>query len=121
MNYMKNIISNKIGTALVFVISAAVISSIATQLVPTYVLASPVSSSNQSMGQQIDSAVIAIQEGYTEEGTKQLLQLEKLFEDVPSASAAEQHIEAALQALKQGDNTGSITHAEEAKKMLSGN
>ena len=32
----------------------------------------------------------------------------------------EKHIEAALQALKQGDNTGSITHAEEAKKMLNG-
>jgi predicted PurR-regulated permease PerM len=120
MTYMKNLISNKIGTGLVFVISAAVIFSMVTQLVPTYVLAAPVSSSNQSMGQQIDSAITAIQGGNTEEGRKQLLQSEKLLEDVPSASAAEKHIEAALQALKQGDNTGSITHAEEAKKMLSG-
>jgi hypothetical protein len=117
---MKNITSNKMGIGLVFVISATIVSSIVTQLVPTYVLASPVSSSNQSIGQQIDSAVTAIQGGNTEEGRKQLLQSEKLLEDVPSATAAEKHIEAALQALKQGDNTGSITHAEEAKKMLSG-
>jgi hypothetical protein len=92
----------------------------AAQLVPTYVLASPVSSSNQSLSTQIDSAITAIQGGNTEEGRKQLLQSEKLLEGVPTASAAEKHIEAALQALKQGDNTGSITHAEEAKKMLSG-
>jgi uncharacterized protein YycO len=119
---MKNIISNKIGAGLVVVISAAIITSMAAQLVPTYVLASPspVSSANQSMGQQIDSAITAIQGDNTEEGRKQLLQSEKLLEDIPSASAAEKHIEAALQALKQGDNTGSITHAEEAKKMLSG-
>ena len=91
-----------------------------TQLVPASVLASPASTSNQSMGQQIDSAIAAIQGGNTDEGRKQLLQSEKLLEDMPSASAAEKHIEAALQALKQGDNTGSITHAEEAKKMLNG-
>jgi hypothetical protein len=120
MDYMKNIISNKIGIGLVFVLSAAVISSMVTQLVPTYVLASPVSSSNQSMGQQIDSAITAIQGSNTEEGRKQLLQSEKLLEDMPSATAVEKHIEAALQALTQGDNAGSITHAEEAKKMLSG-
>jgi hypothetical protein len=117
---MKNITSNKIGAGLVVVISAAIITSMAVQLVPTYVLASPVSSSNQSIGQQIDSAIIAIQGDSTEDGRKQLLQSEKLLEDMPSASAAEKHIEAALQALKQGDNTGSITHAEEARKMLSG-
>jgi hypothetical protein len=120
MTFMKNIISNKIGTGLVVVISAAIISSMAAQLVSTYALASPVSSSNQSIGQQIDSAVTAIQGGNTEDGRKQLLQSEKLLEDMPSAGAAEKHIEAALQALKQGDNTGSITHAEEAKKMSSG-
>ena len=92
-----------------------------TELVPAYVLATLASSSNQSIGQQIDSAITAIHGGNTDEGRKQLLQSEKLLEDMPSASAAEKHIEAALQALKQGDNMGSITHTEEAKKMVNGN
>ena len=115
---MKKTNSNKMSTHLAVVISAAIISSMVTQLVPAYVLATPTSSSNQPIGQQIDSAITAIQGGITDEGRKQLLQSEKLLEDMPSASAAEKHIEAALQALKQGDNTGSVTHAEEAQKML---
>lgn len=117
---MKRIISNKISTILAVVISAPIILSMVTQLGPASVLASPPSTSNQSIGQQIDSAITAIQGGNTDDGRKQLLQSEKLLEDMPSASAAEKHIEAALQALKQADNTGSITHAEEAKKMLNG-
>lgn len=117
---MKKTISNKIITRLAVVISATIISSMVTQLVPAYVLATPASTSNQSIGQQIDSAITAIQGGNIDEGRKQLLLSEKLLEDMPSASAAEKHIEAALQALKQGDNTGSVTHAEEAKKMLNG-
>ena len=120
MTCMKKTISNKTSTILAVVISAAIILSMVTQLVPASVLASPASTSNQSIGQQIDSAITAIQGGNTDDGRKQLLQSEKLLEDMPSASAAEKHIEAALQALKQGDNTGSITHAEEAKKMLNG-
>jgi len=117
---MKKAISNKISAKLVVVVSVATILSMVTQLVPANVMATPASSSNQLMGQQIDSAITAIQGGNTDEGRKQLLQSEKLLEDMPSASAAEKHIEAALQALKQGDNTGSITHAEEAKKMVNG-
>ncbi|MGC1133007.1 MAG: hypothetical protein WA941_09295 [Nitrososphaeraceae archaeon] len=117
---MKKTISNNTSTKLAVVISAAIILSMVTQLVPASAMASPLSSSNQSIGQQIDSAITAIQGGNTDEGRKQLLQSEKLLEDMPSATAAEKHIEAALQALKQGDNTGSITHAEEAKKMFNG-
>jgi hypothetical protein len=116
---MKKTISKKINTGLAVVLSAAIISSGVTLLVPAYVLATPTSSSNQPLEQQIDSAITSIQGGNTNEGKKQLLQSEKLLEDTPSATAAEKHIEAALQALKQGDNTGSITHAEEAKNMLS--
>ena len=115
---MKKTISNKMSTKLAIIVSAAIISSMVTQFVPAYVMATPASSSNQSIGKQIDSAIAAIQGGNTDEGRKQLLQSEKLLEDMPSASAAEKHIEAALQALKQGDNTGSVTHAEEAQKML---
>ncbi|MGB8085211.1 MAG: hypothetical protein WCF07_02835 [Nitrososphaeraceae archaeon] len=117
---MKKTISNKISTIVAVVISAVIILSMVTQLGPASVLASAASTSNQSIGQQIDSAVTAIQGGNTDEGRKELLQSEKVLEDMPSASAAEKHIEAALQALKQGDNTGSVTHAEEAQKMLNG-
>ena len=120
MTCMKKTISNKTSTILVVVISAALILSIVTRLVPASILASPASTSNQSIGQQIDSAITAIQGGNTDDGRKQLLQSEKLLEDMPSASAAEKHIEVAIQALNQGDNTGSLTHAEEAKKMLNG-
>ena len=98
---MKKVISNKISTILAVVISAAIILSMVTQLVPVSVLASSASSSNQSIGPQIDSAIAAIQGGNADDGRKQLLQSEKLLEDMPSASAAEKHIEAALQALKQ--------------------
>jgi hypothetical protein len=114
---MSKKLSNQIITGLAVVISTAVISSVVTSLIPAYVLATPTPSTNQSVGQQIDSAITAIQGGNSEEGRKQLLQSEKILKDVPSASAAEKHIEA-LQALKQGDNTGSITHAEEAQKTL---
>jgi len=118
---MKKTISNKMSTKLAVLISVAIISSMVTQLFPSYVLATPASSSNQSIGQQINSAIAAIQGGNADEGRKQLLQSEKLLEDMPSASAVEKHVEAALQALKQGDNTGSITHAEaEAKQIVKG-
>lgn len=116
---MKRRISNQISssTGLVAVISAAIVSSMVTSLIPGYTFATPASSTNQ-LGTQIDSAIAAIQAGNTDEGRKQLLQSEKLLEDMPSAGTAEKHIEAALQALKQGDNGGSITHAEEAKNTL---
>ena len=94
---MKKAISNKMSTKLAVVVSVAIISSMITQLVSSYVMATTVSSSNQSIGHQIDSSIAAIQGGNTDEGRKQLLQSEKLLEDMPSASAAEKHIEAALQ------------------------
>lgn len=115
---MKKRIFNKIGsTGLAVVISTAIVSSMVTSLLSGSVFATPTSSTNQ-INTQIDSAISAIQDGNTDEGRKQLLQSEKLLEDMPSAGTAEKHIEAALQALKQGDNSGSITHAEEAKNTL---
>lgn len=89
---MNKTISNKISTRLAVVISAMIISSMVTQLVPAYVLATPASTSNQSIGQQIDSAITAIQGGNIDEGRKQLLLSKKLLEDMPSASAAEKHV-----------------------------
>ena len=117
---MKKRILNRTSIGFAAVISAVIISSLVTPLLFRNVIATPASSTNQSLGAQLDSAITAIQGGNTEEGKKQLLQSEKLLEDTPSASGAEKHIEAALQALKQGENNGSITHAEEAKKMLNG-
>ena len=117
---MKKRISSQISsTGFAVAISAVVISSMVTSLFLGVVGATPASSKNQALGAQIDSAIAAIQGGSTEEGRKQLLQSEKLLEDMQYASTAEKHIEAALQALKQGDNSGSISHAEEAKKTLS--
>jgi hypothetical protein len=51
-------------------------------------------------------------------GGKQLLEAEKLLEGVQSAIDAEKRIEAAIKALKDGDSNGSISQAEEAKKVI---
>lgn len=75
-------------------------------------------SSNDQLIMQIDAAITAIKSGDNDNGTKQLLESEKLLEDVPSASDAEKRIEAAIEALKDGDSNGSISQAEEAKKLL---
>ena len=44
--------------------------------------------------------------------------LKSSLEDKPNQGGAEKHIEASLQALKDGDTNGALTHAEEAKKGL---
>jgi hypothetical protein len=75
-------------------------------------------SSNDQLIMQIDAAITAIKSGDNDNGSKQLLESEKLLEDVPSASDAEKRIEAAIEALKDGDSNGSISQAEEAKKLL---
>jgi hypothetical protein len=76
------------------------------------------SSSNDAVIMHIDSAISAIKSGDNDEGRKQLLQAEKLLEGVASAVDSEKRIEAALKILKDGDSNGSISQAEEAKKLL---
>ena len=76
------------------------------------------SSSNGPVVMHIDSAISAIKSGNNDEGRKQLLQAEKLLEGVASAVDSEKRIEAALKVLKDGDSNGSISQAEEAKKLL---
>jgi hypothetical protein len=75
-------------------------------------------SSNEQVIKQIESAIMAIKSGDNDEGRKQLLEVEKSLEGVTSAVDAEKRIEAALKILKDGDSNGSISQAEEAKKLL---
>lgn len=48
------------------------------------------------------------------------MQAESALEGNSKAVDAEKHIEASLQALKDGDTKGAINHAELAKKSLLG-
>ena len=66
----------------------------------------------------IDSGIVLIKSGDNEGAKKSLLQAEAGLEDKPNLSAAEKHIEASLQALKDNDKDGALTHAEGAKKGL---
>jgi hypothetical protein len=66
----------------------------------------------------IDSGIVLIKSGDNEGAKKSLLQAESSLEDKPNLSGAEKHIEASLQALKDNDKNGALTHAEEAKKSL---
>lgn len=66
----------------------------------------------------IDSGIVLIKSGDNEGAKKSLLQAEAGLEDKPNLSGAEKHIEASLQALKDNDKNGALTHAEEAKKSL---
>ena len=76
------------------------------------------SSSTDPVIMHIDSAISSIKSEDNDEGRKQLLEAEKLLEGVESAVDAEKRIEAALKILKDGDSNGSISQAEEAKKLL---
>jgi hypothetical protein len=75
-------------------------------------------SSNDKVIMNIDSAISFIKSGDNDEGRKQLLEVEKSLEGVTAAVDAEKRIEAALKILKDGDSNGSISQAEEAKKLL---
>ena len=75
-------------------------------------------SSNDKVIMNIDSAISSIKSGDNDEGRKQLLEVEKSLEGVTAAVDAEKRIEAALKILKDGDSNGSISQAEEAKKLL---
>ena len=99
------------------VLSSATVQSNDAGMIATTTTATTQSSNDQVI-MQIDAAISAIKSGDNDNGTKQLLESEKLLEDVPNASDAEKRIEAALQALKDGDSNGSMSQAVEAKKLL---
>ena len=73
---------------------------------------------NNEIIKSIDSSILMIKSGDNDGAKKSLLQAESGLEDKPNLSGAEKHIEASLQALKDNDKNGALTHAEEAKKSL---
>lgn len=73
---------------------------------------------NSEIVKLIDSGISQINSGDNDGAKKSLLQAESGLEDKPNLSGAEKHIEASLQALKDNDKNGALTHAEEAKKSL---
>ncbi len=73
---------------------------------------------NSEIIKSIDSGISMIKGGDNDGAKKALYQAEASLEDQPNQSGAEKHIEASLKALKDGDTSGALTHAEEAKKGL---
>lgn len=66
----------------------------------------------------IDEGINAIKADDKDTGKKSLYQAESALEGKSDAVDAEKHIEASLQALKDGDTNAAISHAELAKKNL---
>src|SRR5215213_5648625 len=108
-------------TALIMM-SNIVLSSATTQSKDASTSATIAAESSSSSADQVivhlDSAISAIKSGNNDEGRKQLLQAEKLLEGVESAVDSEKRIEAAIEALKDGDSNASISQSEEAKKLI---
>lgn len=76
-------------------------------------------SSDNPVVKSIDDAIKAIQNGDKDSGKKSLLKAEEALEGKSGLGDAEKRVEAALAALKDGDTTAAISHAEEAKKSIS--
>jgi hypothetical protein len=105
--------------ALVSVISTATAqSNTTTTNATTNATTNTSSSSDDPAVVQMDAAIGAINDGKTDEGRKHLFEAEKLMEGKPSIADSEKRVEAAIKALKDGDASGSINQAEEAKKSL---
>jgi len=77
------------------------------------------STSDNPVVQSIDAAIKAIKDGDKDTGKKLLLKAEEALEGKSDLVDAEKRVEASLAALKDGDNSAAISHAEEAKKSLS--
>jgi hypothetical protein len=102
-----------------FVVSTATAQSNTTEMnTTTNTTTNTSSSSDDPAVVQIDAAIAAIKDGKTDEGRKYLFEAEKLMEGNPSIADAENRVEAAIKALKDGDFKGSVNQAEEARKSL---
>jgi hypothetical protein len=93
-------------------------STITTTSNQTNAAAAATDNPNSEIIKSIDSGISMIKSGDNDGAKKALYQAEASLEGQPNQSGAEKHIEASLQALKDGDTSGAITHAEEAKKGL---
>ncbi len=67
----------------------------------------------------LDNGISEIKSGNDSGGKKYLYEAEVALEGNSNAVDAEKHIEASLKALKEGDTSGAISHAETAKQSLS--
>ena len=70
------------------------------------------------VAKNIDEGIKAIKADDKPAGKKALLHAESALEGKSDAVDAEKHVEAAIQALKEGDTNGAISHAEQAKEKL---
>ena len=68
-----------------------------------------------SIGSDIDKTIAAINSGDANSGKKQLAIIKDKIDENPDTFTWGNHIEDAIQALKDGDNNRAIIHAEEAK------
>ena len=74
--------------------------------------------SDNPVVKNIDEGIKAIKADDKTVGKKSLLNAESALEGKSDAVDAEKHVEAALQALKEGDTNAAISHAEQAKEKL---
>ena len=85
----------------------------------TSVTNSTSTNSDNPIVQSIDAAIEAIKDGDKDSGKKLLLKAEEALEGKSDLVDAEKRIEASLAALKDGDNNGAISQADEAKMNIS--
>jgi hypothetical protein len=85
----------------------------------TSVTNSTSTNSDNPIVQSVDAAIKAIKDGYKDSGKKLLLKAEEALEGKSDLVDAEKRIEASLAALKDGDNNGAISQADEAKRNIS--
>ncbi len=79
---------------------------------------SPSSNNSNLVVKSIDEAISAIKSGDNTGARKSLYEAEQALEGNQKVVDAEKHIEASLQALKDGDSNGAISHADLSKKGL---
>lgn len=85
----------------------------------TSVTNSTSTNSDNPIVQSIDAAIKAIKDGDKDSGKKLLLKAEEALEGKSDLVDAEKRIEASLAALKDGDDNGAISQADEAKRNIS--
>jgi hypothetical protein len=84
----------------------------------TSVTNSTSTNSDNPIVQSIDAAIKAIKDGDKDSGKKLLLKAEEALEGKSDLVDAEKRIEASLAALKDGDDNGAISQADEAKRNI---
>ena len=117
-NYRKAVLFSILAFVPLLLISNSVTSFGQTNTTTATNQTSTTNGPNSELIKLIDSGISMINSGDNDGAKKSLLQAEAGLEDKPNLTSAEKHIEASLQALKDNDKNGALTHAEEAKKSL---